>query len=45
MAGLPNEVLNRSKDLMIKLQKNRSQNLSRKKSNTNEPDVPQLNLF
>ena len=46
MAGLPNEVINRSKDLMAKMQKDFSNNLaSRKKMLHNEDDVPQLSLF
>lgn len=45
MAGLPQPVLERSSELMHKLQKNHSKNLATKKTQTNEPDVPQLNLF
>ena len=45
MAGLPQPVLERSSELMHKLQKNHSKNLSTKKAQPNEPDVPQLNLF
>ena len=45
MAGLPQPVLERSSELMHKLQKNHSKNLATKKAKPNEPDVPQLNLF
>ncbi len=45
MAGLPQQVLERSSELMHKLQKNHSKNWATKKVQTNEPDVPQLNLF
>lgn len=46
MAGLPSSVIKRSQDLMVKMQKDFSNNLStRKKSDNNEIDVPQLNLF
>ncbi len=46
MAGLPNSVVKRSQDLMTKMQRDFSNNLStRKKSDTVEPQVPQLNLF
>ena len=45
MAGLPQPVLERSSELMHKLQKNHSKNLATKKAPANEPDVPQLNLF
>lgn len=48
MAGLPNSVINRSQDLMNKMQKD-SSNLSTKrkieKSDKLEDNVPQLNLF
>lgn len=48
MAGLPSSVINRSQDLMTKMQKD-SSNLSTKrktsKSDQLEVDVPQLNLF
>jgi len=48
MAGLPSSVINRSQDLMNKMQKD-SSNLSTKrktgKSDQLEVDVPQLNLF
>ncbi len=46
MAGLPSAVINRSQDLMMKMQKDFSNNLStRKKSENVELEVPQLNLF
>ena len=46
MAGLPNSVISRSQDLMLKMQKDFSSNLStRKKSEKLEDNVPQLNLF
>jgi len=48
MAGLPKSVIKRSEDLMLKMQKDFSNNLaSRKKmvNNNNEGDVPQLSLF
>lgn len=46
MAGLPSAVIKRSQDLMIKMQKNFSNNLAtRKKQDNYVPDVPQLNLF
>ncbi|MFI3301045.1 MAG: DNA mismatch repair protein MutS [Candidatus Gastranaerophilales bacterium] len=46
MAGLPNEVVKRSQDLMVKMQKDNSNNLSsRKKSETPNVQEPQLNLF
>ena len=45
MAGLPQPVLERSSELMHKLQKNHSKNLATKKAQPKEPDVPQLNLF
>ncbi len=45
MAGLPQPVLERSSELMHKLQKNHSKNLATKKAQPNELDVPQLNLF
>ena len=46
MAGLPNSVVNRSMDLMRRMQKDFSNNLSKgKKANKIEIDVPQLNLF
>ena len=48
MAGIPNTVIERSKELMNKMQKNSSKNISGKKTqNGNMPEVeaPQLNLF
>lgn len=46
MAGLPQAVIKRSQDLMVKMQKDFSNNLAtRKKSEGNELEVPQLNLF
>lgn len=45
MAGLPNVVLERSSELMQKLQRNHSKNLSSKKSSLPQVDAPQLNLF
>lgn len=46
MAGLPQSVVKRSQELMMKMQKDFSNNLaSRKKSTNNEDGVPQLSLF
>ncbi len=46
MAGLPQAVIKRSQDLMTKMQKDFSNNLStRKKQDVSTPDIPQLNLF
>ena len=46
MAGLPNAVIKRSEDLMLKMQKDFSNNLAtRKKMSHNEDGVPQLSLF
>ena len=45
MAGLPNAVLERSNELMNKLQKNQVKNIVSKKSTEPELEVPQLNLF
>lgn len=46
MAGLPNSVISRSKDLMNKMQRDFSNNLAtRRKSENLEDNVPQLNLF
>ena len=46
MAGLPQAVIKRSQDLMTKMQKDFSNNLStRKKQDTPALEVPQLNLF
>jgi DNA mismatch repair protein MutS len=46
MAGLPAAVIKRSEDLMLKMQKDFSNNLaSRKKMVNNDDEVPQLSLF
>jgi len=46
MAGLPDTVIRRSEDLMLKMQKDFSNNLAtRKKMSNNEDGVPQLSLF
>ena len=46
MAGLPNAVIKRSEELMVKMQKDFSKNLAgRKKDIELEIDTPQLNLF
>ena len=47
MAGLPNTVIKRSEDLMVKMQRDFSNNLATRKKSSNVPnvDVPQLNLF
>jgi len=50
MAGLPSSVIDRSQDLMTKMQKDFSNNLSTKRKTTKDADnieleVPQLNLF
>lgn len=46
MAGLPNEVISRSQELMTKMQKDFSKNLATgKKMVHNEDGVPQLSLF
>jgi len=46
MAGLPNAVIKRSEELMLKMQKNYSNNLAiRKKIGNNDDSVPQLSLF
>jgi DNA mismatch repair protein MutS len=47
MAGLPTSVINRSQELMNKLQRDFSKNLSGKKSTKDETEIiaPQLNLF
>ncbi len=44
MAGLPNEVINKAQNLMNKMQKDYSKDLSGKKTK-NMPNVPQLSLF
>ncbi|MCI1273593.1 MAG: DNA mismatch repair protein MutS [Clostridiaceae bacterium] len=46
MAGLPNAVVGRAKELMSKMQRDFSNNLStRKKVDSTIPEVPQLSLF
>lgn len=46
MAGLPKSVINRSQDLMNKMQRDFSNNLAtKKKSDPSIPEVPQLTLF
>lgn len=46
MAGLPQSVIKRSQDLMIKMQKDFSNNLAtRKKNAENDDELPQLSLF
>lgn len=46
MAGLPSSVVKRSQDLMLKMQRDFSNNLAtRKRSAENEDDIPQLSLF
>lgn len=46
MAGLPGTVIKRSEDLMLKMQKDFSNNLAiRKKTGNNEDGIPQLSLF
>lgn len=45
MAGLPNTVISRSQDLMQKMQKDFSSNLSTRKKQEILEEVPQLNLF
>ena len=46
MAGLPNAIIKKSEDLMVKMQKDFSNNLAtRRKSEENVPEIPQLNLF
>ena len=47
MAGLPSSVVKRSQDLMSRMQKDYSNNLSTRKKSSDVPqvDVPQLNLF
>ncbi len=46
MAGLPTQVIKRSQDLMTKMQRDFSNNLAtRKKTDENTPEVPQLSLF
>ena len=47
MAGLPKAVIKRSEDLMVKMQKDYSNNLATRKRSADVPqvDIPQLNLF
>lgn len=45
MAGLPTSVVNRSKDLMVKLQKDFSKDLSSRRKTLSENADPQLSLF
>lgn len=46
MAGLPNAVIKKSEDLMVKMQKDFSSNLAtRRKTENNTSEIPQLNLF
>ena len=45
MAGLPNSVVKRSQELMVKLQKDFSKDLSERKKTLQEDTVPQLSLF
>ena len=47
MAGLPQSVVKRSQDLMSKMQRDYSNNLSTRKKSSDIPEVqtPQLNLF
>ncbi len=46
MAGLPKSVINRSQDLMTKMQRDFANNLAtRKKADPSTPEVPQLTLF
>ena len=45
MAGLPNSVIKRSQDLMLKLQKDFSKDLSSRRKILNDNGSPQLSLF
>ncbi len=45
MAGLPNAVVTRAKDLMIKLQKDYSKDLSTRRKTLADNSAPQLSLF
>ena len=45
MAGLPNVVIKRSQDLMTRMQRDFSNNLSTRKKSETAQDIPQLNLF
>lgn len=44
MAGLPNSVIDKAQNLMTKMQKDYSKDLSNKKAKSNNLDVPQLTL-
>ena len=44
MAGLPDSVVSKAQNLMTRMQKDYSKDLSHKKSKQNIPDVPQLTL-
>lgn len=44
MAGLPDSVVSKAQNLMTKMQKDFSKDLSSRKSKQTEPDVPQLTL-
>ena len=44
MAGLPDCVVSKAQDLMNKMQKDYSKDLSKRKSKQSSPDVPQLTL-
>ena len=45
MAGLPDAVVNRAKDLMVKIQKNNALDLAGRKKSVEVPEIPQLTLF
>ena len=45
MAGLPQAVVKRSMDLMTRMQKDNSNNLTARKKDILQVEVPQLNLF
>lgn len=45
MAGLPGSVINRSQELMTKMQKDSNNLATKRKSEKTELEVPQLNLF
>ena len=45
MAGLPKEVIKKSEDLMIKMQKDLNKDLSKKKRNLQDVTTPQLSLL
>lgn len=44
MAGLPNQIISRAQNLMVKMQKDYSKDLSGRKNKKSAPDVPQLSL-